>query len=283
MTTLASLIKKNPIWCAALAPPQPSTLGEFERQLCTVVALSFVIGSRGVIGSKRYMTDALDWFTNPTPEKRGTPCDGGKTVSADIVAVASQMRELLSLPEADVAQGLRQLDPQDLLALQQAIKKARFSVAPIGKPLEPTMDQIAADVTRTWALVAASPLEPTGVAFFLKIFEIAPGALQLFSFKNEPNLAQSPKLKSHALKVMQTVDVAVKGLADLDRLVPVLQGLGKKHVPYGVLPAHYDVVGQALLATLEGDLGAEWTPRVRDAWIAVYGVVSTTMIGDNYA
>ena len=69
-------------------------------------------------------------------------------------------------------------------------------------------------------------------------------------------------MKAHALKVMQTVDVAVKGLADLDKLVPVLQGLGKKHVPYGVLPEHYEVVGQALLATLAGGLGAEWTDKV---------------------
>lgn len=169
------------------------------------------------------MPDALDWFTNPTPEKRGTP-EGAAKISPEVVALTAQMRELLALPEADVTQGLSQLDPQDLLVLSNSIKKARFSVAPLGKPLEPTMDQIAADVTRTWALVAASPLEPTGVAFFLKIFEIAPEALQLFSFKNESNLAQSPKLKSHALKVMQTVDVAVKGLADLDKLVPVLQG-----------------------------------------------------------
>ena len=34
-------------------------------------------------------------------------------------------------------------------------------------------------------------------------------------------------------------------------------------MPYGVLPAHYDVVGQALLATLEGGLGAEWNDQVR--------------------
>ena len=46
---------------------------------------------------------------------------------------------------------------------------------------------------------------------------------ELFSFKDEPNLAESPKLKKHAMSVMNTVDVAVKGLADLSKLVPVLQ------------------------------------------------------------
>ena len=46
---------------------------------------------------------------------------------------------------------------------------------------------------------------------------------ELFSFRDEPNLAESPKLKKHAMSVMNTVDVAVKGLADLNKLVPVLQ------------------------------------------------------------
>ena len=43
------------------------------------------------------------------------------------------------------------------------------------------------------------------------------------------------------------------------------QDLGKRHVKYGVQPAHYDVVGQALLATLESGLGAEWTEQASQA------------------
>jgi len=39
-------------------------------------------------------------------------------------------------------------------------------------------------VEESWALVEQD-LEAHGVAFFLKIFEIAPAALQLFSFKGE--------------------------------------------------------------------------------------------------
>ena len=49
------------------------------------------------------------------------------------------------------------------------------------------MKQIADDVTRTWAMVAASPLEPVGVAFFLKIFEIAPEALRAPPASVEPS------------------------------------------------------------------------------------------------
>lgn len=155
---------------------------------------------------------------------------------------------------------------------------------PVASPKERTLAEMAADVQRTWSVVKLSPLEPTGVAFFLKIFELAPAALALFpSFRDAPELSSSPQLKSHALKVMQTVDVAVQGLGDVGALVPVLRGLGAKHLEYGVRPEHYDVVGAALLATLEGGLGAAWTPRVSEAWAAVYELVATTMIGDNYA
>ena len=103
-----------------------------------------------------------------------------------------------------------------------------------------TADNVS-DVTNSWELVKAFGLQEAGVAFFLKIvrraprrrraahptshlaaprlsptahapliqhcsrasqFEIAPGALELFSFKGDKDdLANSEKLKGHALKV----------------------------------------------------------------------------------
>ena len=76
---------------------------------------------------------------------------------------------------------------------------------------------------------------------------------------------------------MTTVGVAVAGLGDIGKLVPVLEMLGKKHLTHGVLPAHYDVVGQALPQTLEAGLGKHWTPDVRKAWSDVYGTVAGVM------
>jgi len=234
----------------------------------------------------------LDWFMNPAPRERCKSTQSVKELSAASKKTTDDMTTLLSVPDAQILSALQKLSVDDLNRLNELTTSAVFRVKPMGQayytppppPAKPPteLEQHVAHVTRTWALVAKSPLEATGVAFFLKIFEIAPAALGLFSFKDEPDLATSPKMAAHALKVMQTVDVAVKGLADLDKLVPVLQGLGKKHVPYGVIPEHYDIVGQALLATLEAGLGAEWTAAVRDAWVAIYGIIAKTMIGDNY-
>ena len=43
--------------------------------------------------------------------------------------------------------------------------------------------------------------------------------------------------------VVNKVNDAVGLLNNLDVLVPVLQGLGKDHVPRGIKPEHYPVVG----------------------------------------
>jgi len=61
--------------------------------------------------------------------------------------------------------------------------------------------------------------------------------------------------------------------------MPVLQGLGSRHARFGVTDAHYDTVGAALIWTLEKGLGDRFTADVREAWVAVYDAVATTMKG----
>merc|ERR1711971_243572 len=71
-------------------------------------------------------------------------------------------------------------------------------------------------------------------------------------------------------------------LRDLGNLVPVLQALGTRHVGYNVIPAHYDVVGQALVKSLQTALGPHFTDPVKNAYLKVYTVVKTTMCGEHY-
>jgi len=137
-------------------------------------------------------------------------------------------------------------------------------------------------VESTWAQVVGLGKENVGVLLFKHIFEIAPEALQLFKFKDESNVFESTLLKSHSNKVIATVDVAVNSLGDLNVLVAVLRALGERHAQYGVVPAHYDVVGRALLKTLRLGLGEGFTPKVEVAWTKVFRVVSSAMIADLY-
>lgn len=139
-------------------------------------------------------------------------------------------------------------------------------------------------VQKSWVSVEALGAETVGVLLFKNIFEIHPPAVQLFSFKNEPGMMKSAKLKAHGKKVVDTVGVAVGALTNLPALVPILQGLALKHINFNINPqgtpehkSYYDVVGQALLKTLEMGLADAFTPALRESWALVYGIVSETM------
>ena len=76
---------------------------------------------------------------------------------------------------------------------------------------------------------------------------------------------------------MHMIGLAVKGLDDLNKLVPAVQHLGRSHAGYGVEDKHYDTVGEALLWTLEKGLGDSFTPELKQAWAEVYTVLASTM------
>ncbi|MEO9571828.1 MAG: globin family protein [Polaribacter sp.] len=111
--------------------------------------------------------------------------------------------------------------------------------------------------------------------FYNKLFELDPELKPLFPSGEEA-------MKTQGNKLMTMLGAAVAGLSDLDALIPVLEGLGKKHVGYNVKESHYSTVGAALLATLEAGLGGDFTPEVKDAWAGVYQTMSSVMIGASY-
>lgn len=103
--------------------------------------------------------------------------------------------------------------------------------------------------------------------FYAKLFELDPSLQPLFK----------GDIKEQGRKLMAMIGAAVGGLTNLEKLVPVVQDLGKRHVDYGVTPEHYDTVAAALLYTLGVGLGDDWTPEVKEAWVEVYTVLATTM------
>jgi hemoglobin-like flavoprotein len=103
--------------------------------------------------------------------------------------------------------------------------------------------------------------------FYDRLFAVSPKLRELFP----------DDLREQKHKLMQMIATAVGGLNDLDKLVPAVKALGARHSSYGVTAAHYKIVGEALLWTLERGLGDDFTPEVRSAWGKIYGVLSATM------
>lgn len=117
---------------------------------------------------------------------------------------------------------------------------------------------------------------------FAKVAPIAPQAAEIFYnklFELDPALKPLFKgdITEQGTKLMTMLAAAVKGLDDLGALVPVVQDLGRRHTGYGVTDEMYDTVAAALLSTLEAGLGDAWNDEVKDAWVAVYTVLATTM------
>lgn len=121
-------------------------------------------------------------------------------------------------------------------------------------------------VQSTFAIIA--PIADDAAAlFYRRLFEIDPSLQPMFK----------GDMTEQRRKLMQMLTAAVKGLPRLDRLVPVVEDLGRRHAGYGVSEAHYDTVGAALLWTLEKGLGSAFTPDVKEAWTTVYSVLASTM------
>ena len=127
-----------------------------------------------------------------------------------------------------------------------------------------TPEQIAL-VQRSFAKV---PQAAAAQMFYARLFQLAPALRSLFR----------TDMDTQGERLMAIIAVAIDGLGDLDRIVPAVQDLGVRHAGYGVEPAHYEVVGAALLWTLEKGLGDDFTDDVRQAWTTAYGLLSSTMI-----
>lgn len=65
---------------------------------------------------------------------------------------------------------------------------------------------------------------------------------------------------------------------DIELLTEINFDLGKRHVRYGVTPAMYEFMGEALLYMLDKMIGENFTPDVREAWKVIYAELSSDII-----
>jgi hemoglobin-like flavoprotein len=90
---------------------------------------------------------------------------------------------------------------------------------------------------------------------------------------------ESAKFHAHAHSVFGMVNAAVS-LVETGHtcgLAEALVNLGAKHFCYGVTAAHYPIVGEALLYTLEQALQGGFTTEVLSGWKQVYAVIFSGM------
>ncbi|KAG8096945.1 hypothetical protein GUJ93_ZPchr0013g36151 [Zizania palustris] len=113
-------------------------------------------------------------------------------------------------------------------------------------------------VLQSWAIMKKDSAN-IGLRFFLKIFEVAPSATQLFPFlrNSDVPLDKNPRLKTHAMSVLVMVTVRDT----------TLERLGATHLKDGVGVAQFEVARFALLETIKEAVPADmWSPAMKGAW-----------------
>jgi hemoglobin-like flavoprotein len=121
-------------------------------------------------------------------------------------------------------------------------------------------------VRDTFALLAPGAEEVVAL-LYARLFEVAPALRSLFH----------ADMRAQGDKLIQALALAVGHLDDLEAIAPAVRALGARHRDYGVAAVDFETVGHVLLWTLERRLGAHFTPEVRTAWAAVYGILSGLM------
>jgi len=127
-------------------------------------------------------------------------------------------------------------------------------------------------VKRTWKPFRYVSSEIVGDAFYIKLFADKPTLRKMFPSNME---VQDQKL-------IDMLNAIVMRLDKLDELTEEITAMAQRHADYCVRPAHYKLVGTALIWTLQQGLGHDWNEKVYDAWAACYTILAETMIGAAY-
>jgi hemoglobin-like flavoprotein len=130
--------------------------------------------------------------------------------------------------------------------------------------MTPIQKQLVRD---SFALVAPVA-DAAAIRFYTRLFEADPELPRIFAGTDMANQRRM---------LMQTLAVVVKGLDDLEAILPAVQALGRRHSGYGVKDQDYETVGAALLYTLDEMLGEAFSRDVREAWCAAYSLLAGEM------
>ena len=104
--------------------------------------------------------------------------------------------------------------------------------------------------------------------FYTRLFTVAPEARAMFP----------DDMAGQRRALLGALGMIVSSLRAPEKLGGYLDGLGRRHVNYGAVEAHYDLVGGVLLETMAEMAGPVWSDELQDAWTTAYGAVKGLML-----
>lgn len=127
-----------------------------------------------------------------------------------------------------------------------------------------TADQIKL-VKKSWRIMMGIDPVLMGETFYGKLFNDHPELRHYFPRDMEEQYLKLTDMLSSIILRLDRHDNSA------------LVEMGKRHVGYGVSPAHYNMVGKAMLWMLSKALGSEWDQATEEAWIQCYTELAANM------
>ena len=119
------------------------------------------------------------------------------------------------------------------------------------------------------SLIHVHPIaEQIAKSFYARLFEVTPHLQKLFT----------GDMHRQGAMLMTSLELAVSSLDDPASILPAIQALGERHVSYGVKAEYYPLARQAYLWALEKHLGEQFTPALKEAWVAAFDALTEAMI-----
>jgi serine/threonine protein kinase/pimeloyl-ACP methyl ester carboxylesterase/truncated hemoglobin YjbI len=244
-----------------------------------------------ILGTPLYMAPEL-W--------RGEPA----TAQSDVYALGLLLYELLSgqlphqgLRAAEIAEAVQTRAPRPIRSLcptvpqaladvvDRAIRRRREERFQSAEEVRDALEAIRS-LYQPFGTVHDTPLagDDDALQITASFARIAPRADEFCARVYERLFAEHPELRplfpaemaAQRRKLLGALVAVVDNLQCPERLVPLLEDLGRRHATYGVKPENFDAVGAALIGAI-GDFDDQLDDVIRAAWARAYLKIAQAM------
>ncbi len=269
----------------ASSEPIPVAAYDVEPEGNTVDALT---RPGALMGTPAYMAPEL-WCGEPASQR------------TDVFALGLVFYELIAgklphggFPSAEIARRLVEEDlppvrsfapelPESLGAvIDRAVRRDPAERFPSAAELRSALEEIqkiflptqsgAEPIDKARLAVAASfyRVREQGDAFISSIYE------RLFAIEPAARALFPSDLSAQRQKLLHMFGLVLGAIAEPERLAPVLEDLGRRHLHYSVEPQHFRALEKALLGALEAH-DAAWNDDVARGWQRSFSFIESAM------
>ncbi|XP_062590826.1 neuroglobin-1-like [Saccostrea cucullata] len=148
------------------------------------------------------------------------------------------------------------------------------------QPEEPELTDTQIEILeKSWESLKHD-IAKVGVITFMNLFQTHPevqDAFLPFQQLSKEDMEHSAILRSHALRVMGTVEKCIGRIKTPEKLHNLMHELGERHTHYNARYDFVDLVGNQFVIAIKPHFGDRWTQEMESAWVQLFKVMTFHM------